>query len=78
MKRKMSMYRTFKTAIFGEVTTKDGTAVPAAKVVKDETNGIRLIINDECCDLRPARDRYNSEIHTISKQKPRQTAPIML
>lgn len=60
MKKKVTMFHTFKTAIFGKVTT-NNQDTPVVKVVED-----KLVINDECCDLRTIRERYNPETKELT------------
>ena len=60
-KKKMSMYRTFKTAIFGKVTNEKNHEVPAVKVIDGH-----LCVNDECCDLRTIRERYDLETKELT------------
>ena len=59
-KKKMSMYQTFKIAIFSPLTV-DGKEIPVANIVHDH-----LVINDECCDLRTIKERYNPETKKLA------------
>jgi len=52
-KKKMIMYRTFNTSIFNPVKV-GGQEISVATIVND-----RLVINNECCDLRTIKERYN-------------------
>ena len=52
-KKKMSMYRTFKTSVFNPVIV-NGKNVPVVSIFNN-----RLFINDDCCDLRTIGERYN-------------------
>jgi hypothetical protein len=54
MKKKTTMYHTFKTAIFGKMVMKDGRERPVVDVIDGH-----LIVNAECCDLRTIKERYN-------------------
>ncbi len=54
MKKKAQMYFTFKTNLFSEVMTKDNRPAPAVKAIDGH-----LAINNEYCDLRVIRERYN-------------------
>lgn len=60
MRKKTAMYHTFKTAIFSEVTTMDGRQVPAVEVISGH-----LVINEEHCDLRPIKERYNVDTKVL-------------
>ena len=59
-KKKMSIYQTFKTAIFGKVIV-SGKEVPVVSIVDD-----RLVINAECCDLRTIKERYNPKTKELA------------
>jgi len=54
-KKKMNMYLTFKTAIFNQISV-DGKEIPVVSIVDNH-----LVINNECCDLRTIKERYNPE-----------------
>ncbi len=56
MKKKTAMYNTLKCDIFGTLVTNENQQMPVIKVISDH-----LVINDECCDLRTIRERYNHE-----------------
>jgi hypothetical protein len=59
-KRKMSMYHTFKIDIFGTVTV-GGKEVPTVSIINN-----RLVVNNECCDLRTVKDRYNPKTKELA------------
>jgi len=59
-KKKMSMYQTFKAAIFNPITV-NGKEIPVVIIVND-----RLVINNECCDLRTIKERYNPETKKLA------------
>ncbi len=61
MKKKTIMHNTFKTAIFSKVLTKDNKQIPVVKIIDDH-----LVINDECCDLRTIKERYNPETKQLT------------
>jgi|GEM_PF-1783959 len=52
-KKKMSMYQTFKVAVFNPIMV-DGKEIPVVNII-----GGHLVINDECCDLRTIKERYD-------------------
>jgi len=55
-KKKMSMYQTFKTAVFNPIIV-GGKEISVMNIVND-----RLFINGEYCDLRIIKERHNPEI----------------
>jgi len=59
-KKKMSMYQTFKTAVFNPLKM-NGEEIPVVRIIDD-----RLVINAECCDLRPIRERYNPDTKELT------------
>jgi len=59
-KKKMSMYLTFKVAVFNPITI-GGKEIPVVNIVDDH-----LVINDECCDLRTIKERYNPETKKLA------------
>ena len=61
MKKKYGMFNTFKTAVFGKVTAKDGTKAPAVRIIDN-----RLVINGDYCDLRTVKERYNPDSKTLT------------
>ena len=54
-KKKMTMYQTFKTSIFGKVFV-DGKEINVVDIIDGH-----LVVNNECCDLRTIKERYNPE-----------------
>jgi len=54
-KKKMNMYLTFKTAVFNQISV-DGKEIPVVSIIDNH-----LVINNECCDLRTIKERYNPE-----------------
>lgn len=61
MKKKVTMHHTLKTVIFSEVTTTENTLVPTVKIIDNH-----LVVNNDCCDLRPIRERYNPETKELA------------
>ncbi|MCL2047381.1 MAG: RNA dependent RNA polymerase [Defluviitaleaceae bacterium] len=59
-KKKMCMYYTFKTDIFGKVNI-NGRELPTVSILSG-----RLVINAECCDLRTIKERYNPETKELA------------
>ena len=60
MRKKQSMYHTFKTDIFGKLAV-NGQEVPVVSIIDGH-----LVINDECCDLRTVKERYNPETRELA------------
>ena len=61
MKKKTTMYRTFKADIFGSITAKqNGEKVAVTQIIAG-----KLVISNAYCDLRPIKDRYNPETKEI-------------
>ena len=59
-KKKMRMYQTFKAAVFKPIMV-DGKEIPVVDII----NG-HLVINDDFCDLRTIKERYNPETKKLS------------
>jgi hypothetical protein len=60
MRKKATMYHTFKTAIFGEVNA-NGEQSPVTRII----NG-NLVISAEHCDLRPIKERFNPDTKELA------------
>jgi len=61
MKKKATMHETFKTAIFGNVTDKENAQPPIVKIINNH-----LVINNDFCDLRTIKNRYNPDTKELS------------
>ena len=61
MKKKITMCETFKTAIFGNITDKENTQPEVVKIINNH-----LVINNDHCDLRTIKDRYNPETKELT------------
>jgi len=56
MKKKIIMHNTFKTAIFGNASDKENAQPQIVKIINN-----RLVINNDFCDLRTIKERFNPE-----------------
>jgi len=54
------MYRTFKISVF-DIVAAGGKEFAAVNIIDG-----RLVVNNECCDLRPLRQRYNPETKELA------------
>jgi len=59
-RKTMSMFRTFKADIFNTIVV-DGKDVPVVSIIGD-----RLVINNDCCDLRTIKDRYDPQTKELA------------
>jgi len=59
-KKKMKMYQTFKISIFNKLSV-NGKDIPVASIIEDH-----LVINDEYCNLRTIKERYNPETKKLA------------
>ena len=54
------MYLTFKIAIFKPISV-DGKEIPVVNIINNH-----IVVNNECCDLRTIKERYNPETKKLA------------
>jgi len=59
-KKKMNMYRTFKVSIFNKIMVV-GKEINVVDIVSNH-----LVINNDCCNLRTIKERYNPETKILA------------